>query len=220
LILFFSGFVGSALLPIFSRLSTDPDDSRRGLDYGLIGTGMLAVPLGVGIILAAPILMGIFGPAYTRHWTVLIPIAAWATTEAVGGVLGISLVARGRQWFVFAQGTSFAVALVGLSFLLRPFGAPGLAGAYLGGIVVVGAWSFLPMRHLLKPSGRALAAYLMSFVLTAAAAIITLLIPDGWHLAAAPVGAALAFGAYLSLLEDQERTALFATVRRKAPTSG
>lgn len=220
LILFFSGFIGSALLPVFSRLSADTDGSRRGLDYGLIGTGMLAVPLGVAIILAAPVLMSIFGPVYTRHWAVLIPIAAWATTEAVSGVLGVSLMARGQQWFVFAQQTSFAVALVVLSFLLRPFGAPGLAGAYFGGIVLVATWSFLPMRDLLKPSGRALVAYLMSFILTTGAAVISITLPDGWHLAAAPIGAALAFAVYLLLLEDHERAALFGTVRRVFPVRG
>lgn len=217
LILFVGGFIGSALLPVLSRLSSDPVDSARGLDYGLIGTGLLVVPVGVAVIFSAPALMTIFGPTYRSHWVVLIPIAAWATIEAVGGVLSIALMARGQQWFVFAQQASFALALVVLSVPLRTMGAPGLAAANLGGLLFVAAWSFLPMKDRLRPSRRAVTAYLLSLIMTGAAAIISITLPPGWFVIVAPIGAGVAFFAYLSLLGSAEKEALLKALRHGLP---
>lgn len=214
LILFVSGFLGSVLLPILSSLTAGSDDSRRALEYGLIGTGLLVVPLSVFIVFGGPVLMRIFGDAYASHWTVLLPMAAWASAEAVGAAIGFSLIARGHQWFTFVQQVGYATTLVALAFLFRPWGAPGLACAHLGAIGAVIGGSLLSVRRRLELSPRALVAYLSAGAIPLGFGALSLVLENGirWVVAAVAVAGSAAF--YLWLLDASERAGLAAAVRR------
>ena len=218
LILFVSGFLGSVLLPILSSTGHDRAESARAMDYGLIGTGLLVVPLSVAVVFASPLLMRSFGDAYASHWTVLLPMAAWASAEAAGATIGFALIARGHQWFAFLQQAGYALALLTFAFLLRSRGAPGLAAAHLGAIAAVIVVSLPALRKKLDLSARAITAYSLAGVIPLACGLLSLIL-DGWlRLGVGAIAAGAAGLFYLRLLTPEERNGLYVAAHlRSAP---
>lgn len=208
LISFVSNFLMTALFPLLSRLSSDEASSRKVIDYGVVGTGLLILPLCTAMAFAAPLLMRLFGPAYESHWVVLLPIIAWAAHDSVGGVLGISLISHGHQWFRFFQQGAYAVALVGFALALRSFGAPGLAGAHLASVTLVAVLSVRPILRVLPVSRRAMIVYAYAATLPLGAGAVSLAMEGMWRWVAGTGFTAATLLLILALLTAEERARL------------
>jgi len=159
LITFVAGFVGSALLPILSgtlaQASADQRSEQSALELGLFATGSLVLPLTCLIAFAGPEMMALFGKDYAVNWAVLLPVLAWAGVGAIGSVIGIALIASGRQWFLFLQQLFYGATLLALTYSLRDQGGIGLAVAHVVAALLLLAWSYPVVKRSQAVSARA-----------------------------------------------------------------
>jgi len=91
----------------------------------------------VGLHIAAPIavfapwIMATFGPGFRDGTWVLVTLCATAVVFSPYWIVGQSLVSRGHVWTMFLFNLGWAVTLLATEWLLRGYGARGLALAYL-----------------------------------------------------------------------------------------
>lgn len=165
ILLFVAGFVGTALLPILSsaqRGEGDNSESPRGLELGLISTVILVLPLGAMLAFGGPEIMSLFGRAYQINWAVLLPVIAWAGAAAISSLIGIALLAHGKQWFMFLQQATYGLCVLFITYLLRGFGGAGLALAHLITVLILIAWSTPVLQSLGVITQRALRTLFIS----------------------------------------------------------
>ena len=155
LLQFVAGFISTALFPIFAdahgRATEDTGGGAREIELAIAANAILILPLVAILAFGSEFLMGLFGRSYAAHWQVaLLQIAAGAI-GALGGAIGIALVAGNMQWLHFLQQTSYGVALFAIFFLLTDEDAMGLAFANLVSVSGLVIWSIpiLLRRNLL-----------------------------------------------------------------------
>jgi polysaccharide transporter, PST family len=120
-ILSIAAVAGQVLFPAFATL--DGDTLRRGVITSFRYTAMIVFPLTAFlIVLAAPIMLVVFGP----HWNAAVPAAQvlclWAMMSPISMVSGNAFLSRGRARLLFALAIPQAVALVAGSIALVPYG--------------------------------------------------------------------------------------------------
>lgn len=217
LLTFVAGFVGTALLPILSRLiagsTLDREQGRKGLELGLIGTGILIIPLTSLLAFGGPEIMSLFGRAYEANWAVLLTVIAWGGMGAIGSNIGIALLAHGKQWFLLLQQATYGAAVLGLAYLLRKFGGAGLASAHLGAVLLLLVWSYPIVRNLGVLTLRAsrILVGLSAAVCTICA--ISWICPTGWRLIVGGPITLLSGIASILMLTRPERTSLLYHLR-------
>ena len=126
---------------------------RDGRVVFLHTTRLLALGIAV-IVLAAPLLLSLFGPAYTDAATSLrlLALAAIPTTVVLLA-LTAARVRRRVGEVVVIQGVAAALALGASVALVQPYGATGVAAAWLGSQSVVALLLLLTrLRWLYQPA--------------------------------------------------------------------
>lgn len=186
IILFVAGFMTIAIFPImtdaYGAEETGVALSRRTLEIAVAGTGIMVIPIGVLLVFGGPYLMGLFGSSYSANWSVLAPIIATVSIGAVGGAIGISLIAQGRQLLHLAQQLFYGVVTLALTYFWRESGGTGLAMAQLVGAVMLVGWS-LPVLGRMGVVTRRTAITLVVVTLGVPAfAALAWSCPPGWRL--------------------------------------
>jgi O-antigen/teichoic acid export membrane protein len=132
--------LSAALGPIFVRLAADdPAQLRTAYATALRATLLLMLPIGAGAtILAEPILLLLFGPAYTLSADVLA-LGCWSlccyTLSFVGQTL-LAAIGRGGRWLAALGAGTLGNGLIGLA-LIPHYGATGAAWAALAADLLV-----------------------------------------------------------------------------------
>lgn len=186
LLTFVAGFVGTALLPILSGSTAsgilDRGQGQRGLELGLIGTGILIVPLISLIAFGGPEIMSLFGRTYEVKWAVLLPVIAWGGMGAIGSNVAITLLANGKHWFSFWQQATYGATVLVLAYLLRGFGGIGLALAHLGAVLLLLVWSYPIAKNLGMLTLRASRILVRLSAAVCTICVISWICPAGWRL--------------------------------------
>jgi O-antigen/teichoic acid export membrane protein len=207
MLVFVAGFVGTALLPILAGTTSDASGAgaRRTLELGITGTGILVLPLAALLAFGGPAVMAMFGRSYEANWAVLLPIVAWGTAGAIGGILGTALLAHGRLWFQLLQQATYGLTVLSVTYALRVMGAPALALAHLIAVLVLAAWTMPYVYRLGILSSRAARQMLGVTAGGCLLCIASWLCPPGWRLPAAAPVTLLTFGVAATMLAPHER---------------
>jgi O-antigen/teichoic acid export membrane protein len=132
-ILFLPSLVGSVTLPMLARLRGEAATERY---HNLLRTNIKLSTLasfGVAapVALLAPWIMGRFGPGFAEGSWVLVTLCLTSVAFSAYWIIGQSLVSRGHVWTIFRFNLGWAAMLLTSGWLLRGYGAQGLALAYL-----------------------------------------------------------------------------------------
>lgn len=217
LLFFVAGFLGTALLPILSGTvrSDAPGQmhGQRGIELGLIGTGILVLPLTTLLAFGGPQIMSLFGRTYEMNWTVLLPVIAWGGVGAIGSTVGTALLAHGKQWFLFLQHATYGATVLGLTYLLRELGGTGLALAHLGAVLLLLAWSYPVVKNLGVLTPRTCRTLVGITAAVCFICAVSWICPAGWRLIIAGPIALLSGAASGLMLTTAERTRLLDLLR-------
>jgi O-antigen/teichoic acid export membrane protein len=126
--------MANASMPVMTSLEGCQLFSRsvRFARAQILGTAIIAAIPAVGLLLAAPLIMTVFGSGYELGATTLRLLALSAIPMALNTVFGQVLLARGFAWSRFGFDALLASLLVLSGCTLLPhFHANGLAAAYL-----------------------------------------------------------------------------------------
>jgi O-antigen/teichoic acid export membrane protein len=132
-ILFLPSLLGGVTLPMLSSLRGEAAAHKyhnllwNNIKLSLLASAAIAGP----IALLAPWIMGSFGPGFRDGTWVLVTLCATAVVFSPYWIVGQSLVSRGHVWTMFLFNLGWAVMLLSAEWLLRGYGARGLALAYL-----------------------------------------------------------------------------------------
>jgi O-antigen/teichoic acid export membrane protein len=133
LILFLPSLLGGVTLPMLASLRGEAASQRyhkllwNNIKLSVLASAAVAAP----IALLAPWIMASFGPGFRDGSWVLITLCTTAVVFAPYWIVGQSLVSRGHVWTMFLFNLGWAVTLLAAAWLLRGYGATGLALAYL-----------------------------------------------------------------------------------------
>lgn len=141
-----SYIVGRVMFPAYSTIQDDVDAFRGAFLANVARVAMLALPVSVGIIVAAdPIVVGIFGAAWRPAAEPLRVLAIFGLIRSFAGTTGAVFQAAGKPYLVSAISLwHMVVLIVALVVLTPPFGVVGAATA----MTVAAFASFLPAFHL------------------------------------------------------------------------
>jgi O-antigen/teichoic acid export membrane protein len=132
-ILIFPTLLAGVALPMLSSLRGKEDAGayRRLLWLNLLLSFGSSAVIG-GIIAAfAPFIMGTYGQSFVGGSQVLMVLSAVSVVSATLNVVGQAMASEGRMWAGFGLNLIWATVLVASTWMLRSFGAMGLAAANL-----------------------------------------------------------------------------------------
>ncbi len=130
LLLFLPGIAAQVFLPIMSSQAPDGgQDDARAL-YRKINI-IIALPFLVGLSLASPLVMALYGASYRVHWPVFVVVQLATFAQIVQSPVITAWTAEGRMWTNLCANGFWGVALVVLSWSLISLGALGLGLALL-----------------------------------------------------------------------------------------
>ncbi len=133
LLLFLPGVITNTLMPIFSGLVNDGDyvKLKESLKTGAGMIALIILPMSVVIIIASPLIMKLYGPAYSDGWPVFVAIVLAAVSAGVVNLLTNLLAAFNRMWVRLISDIAWAaIYILGTYYLLQlGYGALGLAVA-------------------------------------------------------------------------------------------
>ena len=133
LILFLPSLLGSVTLPMLSNLRGEAASQKyhnllwNNVKLSVLASAAIAAP----IALLAPWIMSTFGSEFKDGTWVLVTLCTTAVVFSPYWIVGQSLVSRGHVWTMFLFNLGWAVTLLTTEWLLRGYGARGLALAYL-----------------------------------------------------------------------------------------
>lgn len=139
--------------PEISRAIASGDRLRfqRTCNRAILLQGTPAIAAAIFIIIAAPVFMWIFDPAYTSYANLLRLLAFGMLINALTGATVLILQLIDKHWLqVFYQGGSLLLSLVLLPFLLQWLGVYGVAVAF---IISKLLWNVLAIRTIRKDRG-------------------------------------------------------------------
>jgi len=200
LALWVQGAFSAPFLPLVARQLSDKD-AEIDLDaiYGRVVSGVLWIngPFLVGLIVAAPAVLGLFGPSFsTGAMTLaLLAVGQWANSATALAEDFLPLGNRAGLGLLNNLGAVVMVAVLGIPLAAR-FGVVGLAWASSGAIVLVNVVRSVQVRRLFA------VALPMRTVLVAGAAsavVVLLLVRFTWARGDHPL-LQLVFGGVAALL--------------------
>jgi len=174
--------VGRVMFPVYSQLQADVGRVRRAYLRNLQRTALLAVPVSVGLAVAAePVVLGLLGERWESAITPLRILAVYGIVKTIAAPAGEIFKGMGRPHMGFAfSAAQVAVLGVLLAVLTPPYG---LRGAALAMLIAVSACGFAKLAASLRAVGatsgdlaRALAAPALCSGSVALA--LTLLLPS------------------------------------------
>jgi O-antigen/teichoic acid export membrane protein len=132
-ILFLPSLLGGVTLPMLSSLQSKADSDKyqtvlwANIKFSVLASLAVATP----IALFAPWIMSSYGPGFREGTWVLITLCTTAVGFAAFWSVSQSLLSRGQVLTMFYINLGWAVILLTSEWLLRAYGAKGLALAYL-----------------------------------------------------------------------------------------
>jgi hypothetical protein len=146
---------------------------------------------------------------------VLLPVIAWGAAGAIGSIAGTALMARGRQWLLFAQHLAYGLTVLVVTFLLRSMGGGALAVGHLVAVLTLSVASVPAIRRAGILSDRAATQLVGLTAFACALCVASWLCPPEWRrLAALPATLGSASVAIL-LLTPSERRGLMRLLSRE-----
>jgi len=153
-LLFLPVTVGAVLLPLLSDRMGEGD--ARG-SSGVVGfmlrfNAATMLPCVIGLSLASPYIMRMYGREYSHAWLTLVLVVVTAGVFAVLSPVGDVIAASGRMWVGCAMNAGWALILVPSTFILvhRGLGSFGLASARLFAYCVHALWTLLFAYKVLR----------------------------------------------------------------------
>lgn len=147
---FAASFVSTALLPIFAdargRAGGGAGSGAREIELAVSANAILILPLVAILAFGSEMVMGLFGPSYAAFWQVAVVQIGVGAIGALGGAVGVALIAGNMQWFHLLAHSTSGVALFVIFFVLTGKDALGLSLAYLVSTLGLGLWS-IPVLH-------------------------------------------------------------------------
>lgn len=224
IILFVTGFVSTALLPILADAHGGSAEvsaaSRKGLEFAITGSVLLIVPLGTLLVFGGPLVMALFGRSYEANWAVLAPVIARGCVGALVVPLGVAMLAHGRQMLFLVQQIGFGASVLALTWLWRAHGGTGLALAEVTGAILLVAWRMPGLAKMGMLTRRTSLALAGTTVAAPGIAGLAWWCPDEWRLAGAvfftPVAAVVCLRLLTTLHERRRLWALMSVMLRRA----
>lgn len=132
-ILFVPALLGGVTLPMLSRLrgQAEAEAYDKVLWMTIRLTVLLSAVVATPVAVWAPRIMTVFGFGFDEGTWVLVTLCMTAVAFAPCWIIGQSAISRGHAWTTFFFNSSWAVALLTSTWLLRSHGAKGLGSAYL-----------------------------------------------------------------------------------------
>ncbi len=217
---FLSWAVGTAVYPVFSRLSPTSDPPVRVVfDRGLKLVLALMLPLAVGgVILGRPLVELIYGADYDRAGEALLILSPAIAFHGLAHVAALLLVSQNRQVVLAVVQGVVAALNIALNFLLIPWLS--LEGAALSALVSQVLLTLLFLGYATRSAGgldpgRVFAGPLLASVLSAIAmlALRDDLVPA---IAAGAVAYVLALVIFERLAYPDDAQAILDFVRRRS----
>jgi O-antigen/teichoic acid export membrane protein len=142
--------IAGAALPVLSNVMAAGD--RGTLRRALVATAIavFGVATCVAVVLATQSdrIMALYGPSFRSGSTVLTMIVLAYALGAVASMLRASTLSAGRAWLQSALALAWGVALPASFFVLRGYGADGLAVSYGVAFALVTVLQFGTARYL------------------------------------------------------------------------
>jgi O-antigen/teichoic acid export membrane protein len=136
-LLFLPNVLGFATLPMLSESVgyKEREAFRQARRLALRACLVAAIPLALGVMIASPFIMGIYGGEYREAWPVLALLALASVPAAVFSVLANVLTVTGRWARLVGSQLTWACGYLAVTSLLLHFsqGAAALAAAMLVG---------------------------------------------------------------------------------------
>ncbi len=129
-------------------------EANLTLKLAMVIAAAVALPVGVALAAASPLVMAGYGPGFREGWPVLALIVATGALLAVQTPVGAAIAGAGRFWLGAAMNAGWAAAMLAAALWLQPWGALGLAGAYLVSYVVHSIWAFGWAARVLRDDRR------------------------------------------------------------------
>jgi len=141
--LFLPGVLARASIPVLSeRLSAgDRTGCRKIVRYGMGVNAAVVIPLVLIGCLTSRIIMGIYGPSFAEHPSVLMVALFTGGVLALQIPMGQMTAASGRMWTEICMNLGWALAFVVGTWLALSHGAMGLVSARLGAYILHTLWT-------------------------------------------------------------------------------
>jgi O-antigen/teichoic acid export membrane protein len=142
------------LFPAYARLQSDQEGLRRGYLLGQRYMALLALPVGAGIVLIAPLFVSVvYGPRWAEAAPALQLVTVRCALASIGGgaaaVAAVSGRARLQLWL---SALPMVITLPGMVVAAPSLGLPGVAAAYAAGTLVTGMMRLLMARVVVQAS--------------------------------------------------------------------
>ena len=143
----------SVAFPAFAKIKKAPDDLRRGFLGSIRLVELMAVPVCLGLIIAAdPIIRVIFGSQWVDAIPIMRILTLYALVASVGYHVGDVYKAIGRPYILLNM-TLLTLALLGISLLVGShFGLAGIAWGYVVAVFIEKMISLIIASRLIKTS--------------------------------------------------------------------
>lgn len=148
---FLPAIFGAVVLPRLSESYGTGDhlQLRRLSFFGIGVNGLLALLFGAAFVVASPLMMRAYGPAFSHGALVMVLVVATACVTVIQSAVGQGLAAVERMWGVAFWNLVWAGVFVAATLILVERGAVGLAGArLLAQLVGFGGAAWLFHRHV------------------------------------------------------------------------
>jgi O-antigen/teichoic acid export membrane protein len=154
ILLFLPAIIGQVSLPIIAeRYSNVGYRAMPQLLKSLIFiTLVVLIPCTILVCIFSPFIMHLYGPDFTNGWPVLILVAFTAILWGLSITIGNIITASGRMWIGFLMNLGWAIILIGSEAVLLPWGALGLATAFLIAYLVHMTWIYWYANKIIRMS--------------------------------------------------------------------
>lgn len=128
-----TGVIGQVLFPVLRRVAADPARLRAGIVDAVSATAVVAVPLGAGLAVTAPVLVEVvYGDRWAAAAAPLRILAVYAVVLALGYNFGDAYKAIGRPGILTATSLTQLVLSVPVLWWAADRGITAVAWAQLG----------------------------------------------------------------------------------------
>jgi PST family polysaccharide transporter len=170
------GILSTVLFPVYARLQDDQDGLRRGYILAQRYMGLIALPLGFGMAVVAPLFVKVvYGEAWAEAGVVMQLLALRGAISAIGWHAGDIAKAVGRArlpLLLQVIGTVLVAPL--LVYSAYHWQLAGLAASYAAGAALMGLLNTVMLRRVVRlPISAALAALAPAVAATLSVVVVT-----------------------------------------------
>ncbi|MGJ5813870.1 oligosaccharide flippase family protein [Paludibaculum fermentans] len=155
-LLFLPVALGGALLPVLSeRIGLgDRQSGAKVLSAMMRLNLVIVVPGAIALALASPLIMQLYGPAYSHAGSTLVVVVFTAAICAILMPVGDVISASGKMWTGLVMNAGWATVFLGGTWLLADLGAFGIATARLTAYTLHAVWATVYAARIIGSSLR------------------------------------------------------------------